>query len=63
MPKVKKKYIFDVEVPDTSCSGKNRYTSQAEAESRAEHRTSGRLKISTYKCDLCNGWHLTSWST
>lgn len=61
MPKVEKRYIFDVDEPDMRCSGKNRYASQALAESRAEHRTGeGGRKISTYKCYLCEGWHLTS---
>lgn len=58
MPKMK--YVFEEEKPDRSCSGKNRYASQALAEARAEHRTheDGR-KIRAYWCGVCKGWHLT----
>lgn len=44
-----------------SCESKNRYMSRYDAEaaiaSCAEHGTTG---LHCYKCEYCNGWHLTS---
>lgn len=44
-----------------SCTSKNRYSSKSEAQAAifacAEH---GRTGLSCYKCERCNGWHLTS---
>ncbi len=44
-----------------ACESKNRYRSRAEAEqaiaSCADHGTTG---LHCYRCEYCNGWHLTS---
>ena len=44
-----------------SCDSKNRYSSKSEALAAiaacAEH---GKTGLSTYRCDYCKGWHLTS---
>ncbi|MBO4365182.1 MAG: hypothetical protein J5804_02680 [Eggerthellaceae bacterium] len=44
-----------------ACESKNRYSCRSEAEaaiiSCAEHGTTG---LHCYRCQYCNGWHLTS---
>jgi hypothetical protein len=46
---------------EKSCQSKNRYNSKHEAELTAlECMANGSPKLSVYKCDYCNGWHLTS---
>jgi hypothetical protein len=44
-------------------SGKRMYADEAEANSTAAHRMSeerGPAQLSTYKCQYCGAWHLTS---
>lgn len=44
-----------------ACESKNRYVFRSDAEEAirlcAEHGTTG---LHAYRCDYCNGWHLTS---
>ena len=42
-------------------SGKNQYTSQAEADMMARHFSSVRAEtmLRTYLCHFCGNWHLT----
>jgi hypothetical protein len=44
-------------------SGKRMYADESEASSTAAHRMSeaaGPTQLSTYKCEYCGAWHLTS---
>ena len=44
-----------------ACLAKNRYDTREDAEEAAQTcTTSGRRKLSVYRCDYCDGWHLTS---
>ena len=44
-----------------ACTSKNRYSSRAEAEAvLADCASHGRTGLHIYKCQYCNGWHLTS---
>ena len=44
-----------------ACLAKNRYDTREDAEEAARTcTTSGRRKLSVYRCDYCDGWHLTS---
>lgn len=44
-----------------ACLSKNRYDTREDAEEAARTcTTSGRRKLSVYRCDYCDGWHLTS---
>lgn len=45
-------------------SGKRVYTTESEAKATAAHRmassSSSPAQLRTYRCQYCNGWHLTS---
>lgn len=43
------------------CQSKRRYNTQQEAGDTAEHQMliKSELQLTTYKCELCGGWHLT----
>ena len=44
-----------------ACDRKNRYDSRYEAEAViADCAAHGRRGLTCYKCEYCNGWHLTS---
>lgn len=44
-----------------ACNSKNRYGTKAEAEEVRAHRESqGVRNLQVYKCEYCDGWHLTS---
>lgn len=44
-----------------ACESKNRYDTKAEAEEVLAYRESqGARGLHVYKCDFCDGWHLTS---
>ena len=46
---------------EKACESKNRYASRAEAEeNRAWCEARGTRGLSIYRCQYCNGWHLTS---
>ena len=46
---------------EKACESKNRYASRAEAEENlAWCESRGVRGLSVYRCDYCNGWHLTS---
>lgn len=46
---------------EKACESKNRYASRAEAEENlAWCETRGVRGLSIYRCQYCNGWHLTS---
>jgi hypothetical protein len=52
-----------VEAPLCPVSGKRMYADESEANSTAAHRMSeerGPAQLSTYKCEYCGAWHLTS---
>lgn len=44
-----------------NCAAKARYGSEAEARSHAlmHAGAGGRARVSTYRCDVCDGWHFT----
>jgi len=49
--------------PPASCpvSGKNQYTSEAEALQAAEYQEKlGSVSLGVYRCGYCDTWHLTS---
>ena len=44
-----------------ACESKNRYSSRSEAEAAiAWCEEQGRRGLHCYRCEYCNGWHLTS---
>lgn len=44
-----------------ACLAKNRYDTREDAEEAARTcTTSGRRSLRVYRCDYCDGWHLTS---
>jgi hypothetical protein len=44
-----------------ACASKNRYLTRADAEAVAEEcMDGGSAALSVYKCEFCDGWHLTS---
>lgn len=44
-----------------ACASKNRYSSKSEAEAAiAWCAEQGRRGLHCYRCEYCNGWHLTS---
>jgi hypothetical protein len=44
-----------------ACAAKDRYESESEARATALMHVPGRGSRSVaYRCELCNGWHLTS---
>lgn len=44
-----------------ACSAKHRYESREDAEEAARTCiTNGRRTLRVYRCDYCDGWHLTS---
>lgn len=46
---------------EKACESKNRYASRAEAEENlAWCEARGTRGLSIYRCQYCNGWHLTS---
>lgn len=46
---------------DKACASKNRYSSRSEAEAAiAWCAEQGRTGLHVYRCEYCNGWHLTS---
>ncbi len=44
-----------------ACLAKNRYDTREDAEEAIRTNThAGRKTLRTYRCDYCDGWHLTS---
>ncbi|HMI09778.1 MAG TPA: hypothetical protein VK497_05290 [Candidatus Saccharimonadales bacterium] len=45
----------------SNCEQKRRFGTEKEAQDAAEYQMllKPNLELSTYKCDLCGGWHLT----
>lgn len=44
-----------------NCTRKRRYESEAEADKQAEYLINTKdAHVDTYKCNICEGWHLTS---
>ena len=44
-----------------TCAAKNRYATREDAEEAARTcTTNGRRTLRVYRCDYCDGWHLTS---
>lgn len=45
----------------SNCQSKRRFGTEKQAESAAEHQEliQHNLELSTYRCELCGGWHLT----
>lgn len=45
----------------SACQNKRRFANEREAREAADHQMLLKpdLQLSTYKCELCGGWHLT----
>jgi len=48
-------------IVNDNCQSKRRYLNEREALKTAEFQmlVNPGLSLSTYKCDICQGWHLT----
>jgi len=46
----------------TNCQKKRRFSSEREAKEAADYQMALKpeLELTTYKCELCGGWHLTN---
>lgn len=61
MPKRRRKTDQNTYKYRDNCESKTRYESQAKALEAADFRMLENMSVAltVYKCDICNGWHLT----